>query len=235
MNISPQFVNEKLVGLVCEATDFSYRKHVEQERENLLSNLKLAQKMAHMGYYELNLKTNTYETSENFRSMFGIPEGEFPMDKYNKLIHKEDHGNYIEAFKKSIAEKQNFELEYRIVTNNKQLIYVRNHGYLQFDKDQQPTKLIGLIQNITQIKQIQNEITLINELALGIGNARDFNDALELLLDKICTYNDWEYGEVWMPQNRMFAYLLWQAEEIPAISKKPYKAWPNRHRSKSSR
>ena len=58
---------------------------------------------------------------------------------------------------------------------------------------------MGLIQNITQIKKIQNELLLINELALGIGNARDFDNALSLLLTKICQYNDWEYGEVWMP------------------------------------
>lgn len=199
LNISPQYVNKELVGLVCEATDFSYRKHVEQERENLLSNLKLAQMMAHMGYYDLDLESSTYETSENFRNMFGIKDKHIPMKRYHKLIHKDDYGDYIQAFEKSIAEKKNFELEYRLVTKDNHLMYVRNHGYLQFDKDNKPTKLIGLMQNITQIKQIQNEITLINELALGIGNAKDFNDALKLLLDKICTYNDWEYGEVWMP------------------------------------
>ncbi|MCG8306520.1 MAG: PAS domain S-box protein [Cytophagales bacterium] len=199
LNISPQYVNNERVGLVCEATDISYRRSVEQERERLISNLELAQKMAHMGYYDLNLRSNTCETSENFRNMFGLREKHISLNKYHKFVHKEDHSDYINAFKQSIAEKRNFELEYRIVTNNKQLIYVRNHGYLQYDESDKPTKLIGLIQNITQIKQIQNEITLINELALGIGNAKDFDDALDLLLNKICKYNDWEYGEVWMP------------------------------------
>ena len=57
LNISPHFVNSHRVGLVCEATDISYRRIAEQEREKLISNLELAQKMAHMGYYDLNLET----------------------------------------------------------------------------------------------------------------------------------------------------------------------------------
>jgi len=199
LNISTQHLNNKRVGLVCEATDFSYRKGVEQERERLIANLELAQKMAQMGYYDLNLRTNKNETSENFRNMFGIKEKHISLKKYHSFVHKDDYQDYIKAFDQAINSKKNFELEYRIVTGNKELMYVRNRGYVHYDKDNKPSKLIGLIQNISQIKQIQNEITLINELALGIGNAKDFNDALGLLLNKICTYNDWEYGEVWMP------------------------------------
>jgi two-component system CheB/CheR fusion protein len=202
VNISPHRVNEKLVGLVCEATDISYRKKAEEEREAMIHNLELAQKMAKMGYYEIMLNDGVCTTSSNFRTMVGIRKKRITLDAYHQLAHPDDRKGMLAAFKKAIAEKHNFNAEYRIVTPGRQLVHVRNRGYLQFDEKDRAIKLVGLLQNITPMKLIQNEILLINELALGISNARDFDHALEVLLSKICVYNDWEYGEVWMPDRK---------------------------------
>jgi PAS domain S-box-containing protein len=135
----------------------------------------------------------------NFQNMFGVRRKNISLEKYHRFVHRDDERFYRSAFGAAVTGKNNFELDYRVVTDHRELIYVRNRGYLQYDGSNKPKRLIGLIQNITPLKQIQNEITLINELALGIGNAKDFDDALDLLLTKICEYNDWEYGEVWIP------------------------------------
>ena len=230
INISPHFVGGIRVGLVCDATDIGYRLKAEKEREQLISNLELAQSMAQMSYYEIHLKTEHCILSDNFPAVFGVDSPGGNLKKFLGLVYAGDRDRFNRALRQVLDTSQPFELEYRLRNREKQLVDVKNNGYLLFDEEEKPLKIVGLMQNVTHIKQIQNEVLLINELALGIGNANDFEDAVRLMLTRICTFNDWEYGEVWIPGEggRMFCSGMFHAKH------RKYRRFFDLHRKQGS-
>ena len=54
--------------------------------------------------------------------MIGMRGKNIALEKYHKLVYSEDHANYINAFKESVSNRENFESEYRMLTRDKQLI-----------------------------------------------------------------------------------------------------------------
>lgn len=61
------------------------------------------------------------------------------------------------------------------------------------------TVLCAIVHNITQRKQAEEEVRLLQITTHAIGEALDFHSALEVALQKICEATGWNYGEAWVP------------------------------------
>ncbi|MBE9037618.1 PAS domain S-box protein [aff. Roholtiella sp. LEGE 12411] len=53
--------------------------------------------------------------------------------------------------------------------------------------------------DITERKRAEEQVQLLQTLALAIGEAEDFNTALTSILQTICETKSWNYGEAWVP------------------------------------
>ncbi|WP_193199879.1 EAL domain-containing protein [Nostoc sp. MG11] len=53
--------------------------------------------------------------------------------------------------------------------------------------------------DITDRKRAEEQVQLLQTLALAIGEAEDFNTALTSILQTICETKGWNYGEAWVP------------------------------------
>ncbi len=74
----------------------------------------------------------------------------------------------------------------------------------------------GIIHDISQRRRAEEELRLLQELSLAIGEATDLNSALETTLQRICQATGWEYGEAWLPDPSAPALLgspVWHSSE----------------------
>lgn len=181
---------EILFGIVQDITE---RKKIEEALLVSETNLKKAQKVAHIGSWTWNMKTNQLTWSDEMYRIFGMDKETVALglnEVIEKAIHPDDQEKVRNTNKKVILEKRATPIEYRIIWPDKTVhtIYAEA-GELLTDKDGNPELLTGIAQDITDRKRaeeerikIEHQLNQVQKLeSLGIlagGIAHDFNNLL---------------------------------------------------------
>jgi PAS domain S-box-containing protein len=59
--------------------------------------------------------------------------------------------------------------------------------------------VVAAIRDVTERKQLLDEMRLIRTIVQAISEAEDFHTALSLAIRKVCEETHWDYGEAWVP------------------------------------
>ena len=125
---------------------------LQKSRYNFLA----AQEVAKVGSWYLDLiKNELIWTDENYR-IFEIPKGT-PMsyEKFIKVVHPDDRAYVDKQWKAAIAGEP-YDIEHRLLINDK-VKWVREKAELKFNDAKEPISGIGVTQDITIIKQSEEE------------------------------------------------------------------------------
>jgi diguanylate cyclase (GGDEF)-like protein/PAS domain S-box-containing protein len=79
---------------------------------------------------------------------------------------------------------------------------------------------LATLHDITARKRAEANLQLLQTLTQAIGEARDFDTALESTIERVCQANRWVYGEAWVPQAQNAVLELrsvWSAKMDSAI------------------
>lgn len=156
---------ENLVGRVVTIgifRDISDRIAKDFELKEQTRRLDLVEKIAHIGYYEIDVKTGeTNWSDETFRifDLNPLIDEEPTVEEHSKNIHPEDVAKVFETFNNSLNNNKKFNLQYRILSKNKQIKYVESISEPICDENGNVIKRFGTIQDITSEKL--NELELI--------------------------------------------------------------------------
>jgi PAS domain S-box-containing protein len=153
-------------GTVIDTTE---RRKAEIDLLESEKSLSEAQKRAKIGSFNLNLKTQIAETSSSFKEIIGIDANSIlTFDLWRTITHPDDTPNNQKVLEKSIETGNKFELEYRIITKDKQeLKWIHGLGEIVF-KNGEATNFIGTIQDITESKQAE----------IALKSSKEFTDKL---------------------------------------------------------
>ncbi|MCF6295630.1 MAG: sigma 54-interacting transcriptional regulator [Flavobacteriaceae bacterium] len=143
--------NNKVI--YCVWRDITERKFQEIELKKSEKSLLEAQRIAKIGSYNLDLKTNVVETSAVFNEIVGIDSNcVLTFALWRTITHPEDIPTNQKALEKCLKTGEKFDLEYRILTKNTQeLKWIHGLGEVIY-KNGKPTNFFGTIQDITQKK-----------------------------------------------------------------------------------
>jgi PAS domain S-box-containing protein len=178
--------------------DITERRHVELELRRSRENMLRAQHIAAMGSFERDLVTNKANWSDELFRIFGIePMDDSPtFDTLLGLVHPEDRG-WLEGTRRAeLLGSPTSALEYRVVRPDGSIRIVRRECAVIFDDEKTPLRVYGTIQDITERKHAEIEVTRSREnmvraqriAALGsfeynIGTGRtDWSDEMYRLL-----------------------------------------------------
>ncbi len=140
-------------------------KEIAEKSENSLNE---AQKIAHIGSYDLDFSTGVWKSSSGLNKLFGIDEAyDRTIKGWLQIVHPDDLQMMERYFEKNIIEnKEDFNKEYRIIRkSDKQICWVHSLGKLELDNKGNLKRLIGTIQDISEKRQILNEIIIAKEKA----------------------------------------------------------------------
>jgi PAS domain S-box-containing protein len=137
--------------------DITERKRAEKELKRSKENLLRAQKVAKIGSWYLNLDEDNLIWSEENYKIFGVPSGT-PMSykKFLEIVHPEDR-EYVDRKWKACIKGEPYDIEHRLLINNK-VKWVREKAELNHDKDGRPVSGIGITQDITKRKLVDEEL-----------------------------------------------------------------------------
>ena len=152
------------------------------EQKNILDKLKISNEKYKLIaeesdslIFEVDLKTGLAVSDDNFNKMLGfdLPVNNFPENAINKkLIHEDDIKILYNLIKNLSAEKDFYEIEFRIKNKSHEFIWISLFIKLIFDDRADNKKLIkavGKIKNINDLKSEQEKLKVNAEIDLLTG------------------------------------------------------------------
>jgi PAS domain S-box-containing protein len=171
------------------------RLHAAEALRQSEAHLAEAQQLAHLGSWvtELhsleNLDQNPLRWSDEVFRIFGYEPGAFEVtrERFLQAVHPEDRAKVAAAVQQALRERQPYEIQHRIVRPDGTERVVHEHAEILFDEATGgPDKLIGMVQDVTDRKQLEAQLVQAQKLEavgqLAGGLAHDLNNMLSVIL-----------------------------------------------------
>ena len=117
-----------------------------------------------MGTWDWDIRTNEVVWSDNLEAILGLPVGGFDgtFEGFRRLIHPDDREFMARAIERSIEERSDHEVEFRIARPAGSVGWMLGKGRVFTNGDGRPARMIGVGMDITVRKRAEGEIFVLN-------------------------------------------------------------------------
>jgi diguanylate cyclase (GGDEF)-like protein/PAS domain S-box-containing protein len=176
----PQILDGEVIGRVVSLRDITERKRVENTLRQSQANLAAAQRITHLGSWEVELtdlrRLNNNKTtwSDEVYRIFGYEPGQFEVsiNDYFASVHPAERASVRRAFLEAVSYRQNLNIEYRIVLPHGSVRIHHGQAEVLYDeKSGKPLKFIGTVQDVTERRQAEDKIRESKEWLQAVFDA----------------------------------------------------------------
>ncbi len=200
--------------LLAHIRDISALKESLQALTRSELRLREAEKISHVGHWELDNRNNILIWSDEVYDIFEIPVEEEirTYDLFLDKIHPEDRDFVSELFDLHLREKKPFDIIHRILTPGGRIKYVREICRTEWSRLDTPVRTLGIIQDITSLKESEQALiasegkyqSVVSSLSEGIfvqdeqGLIITWNKSAEIILGiSFAESDETEPGKFW--------------------------------------
>jgi two-component system cell cycle sensor histidine kinase/response regulator CckA len=145
--------------------------------------LKSAERLAHVGHWDWDVKANQLSWSEEMYRIFDVPQHYTPTyERFVQAVISEDRERLERWVNVGLAKKSGHSIEFQVTRSNGDLRIVSCTSTVSLDEEGLPTRLFGACQDITDSRRAQQEDFARKKLeslgTLANGIAHDFNNLL---------------------------------------------------------
>jgi diguanylate cyclase (GGDEF)-like protein/PAS domain S-box-containing protein len=169
--------------------DITERKLAEDKVRESRENLAAAQRIAHLGSWELDLgdlsdpDKNVLRWSDETFRIFGYQPGEIEVSNENffKAVHPDDRARVLEQVTLAIDRGTSYSVEHRIVRPDETERIVQELSGIVYDPvTDKPVKMVGTVQDITERKRAEEHLTYLAwfDSLTGLPNRHRLHDHL---------------------------------------------------------
>jgi two-component system NtrC family sensor kinase len=140
------------------AQDVTGRKETEEALAESQERLRLAGSAASVGIWTRELATDRVVWSPEMEALFGLPPGGGRGHRQDLLhfVHPADHPRVTDAVERAIAQKQEYEVEFRYTRTDGQVRWMVGRGRAFYDGSGRPLRMAGIAMDITARKSAEN-------------------------------------------------------------------------------
>ncbi|WP_324631029.1 PAS domain-containing protein [Phormidium sp. CCY1219] len=168
--------------------DITEQKAIEDALRRSATQLAEAQKVAHLGSWELDVATQTGSWSEETFRIFGWEPRETPPSLAESVqrVYPEEREKVATAIEEAIATGKAFEIDHRILRPDGSIAEVSAKGQATMGPEGQPIKIFGTVQDISDRKRAEAALRRSEELYRAL--ARNFPNGAIVLFDTDLRY-----------------------------------------------
>jgi PAS domain S-box-containing protein len=132
--------------------DLTRRKEIEEEIRLSEERLALATSAGNIGVWDWNVKTNELIWDQSMFDMYLIKQSDFnrAYDAWYQTLHPEDRRLAEEAVEMALKGIKEFDVEFRIITGEGDIKYVRATAITEHDEHGDVVRMVGVNIDITQ-------------------------------------------------------------------------------------
>jgi len=134
--------------------DLTEHKELKTSNEKFQQQLETAQKLAHLGSWEWDIKDNIINWSDEVYRIFGEePQSFIPnLELFLNYIPKAEQKTVTDAISQALENKTVYEVSHQVVRKDKNVVYVKEVGNAFYDEKGEAISMVGTIHDITQLK-----------------------------------------------------------------------------------
>jgi len=154
-------------------TDITKHKRVEEALEESRARNELAIQSAQMGSWVLDTVENKRDFDAQTCHLLGIDHATFKgsPDEFFRVVHPNDRSAVRAALTRSIERDAHYESAYRAILPDGSIRHIVARGRVIRDQNRRPLKLIGIIWDDTERKQVEETLRASHQILNGIINA----------------------------------------------------------------
>ena len=128
-----------------------------EQLESAVANLRNAQRIAHFGNWEWDIRRNSLWWSDEVYRIFGLdPARHIPSyESFLSAVHPDDRHRVRATVKASLEEKAPYTVEHSIVLPDGRRRFVHEQAETLFDKAGNPIRMNGTVQDISERKTVE--------------------------------------------------------------------------------
>lgn len=168
-----------------------------QVRENLeksKGNLDEAQRIAHVGNWDLDLVTNELKWSDEIYRIFGLKHQEYgaTYETFLNAVHPDDREFVDTSYENSMKTGKPYDIVYRIIRPDGEVRYVNEIVEGVKDETGKRIRAIGTVQDITESKKKEEEIkthvehlNALRSIDMAITGSLDLRVTFDVFLEHV--------------------------------------------------
>lgn len=131
------------------------------------NRLSEAEAIGHMGHWRWIVGERALEWSEEIYNIFDLNRDVFvpTLDSIDRFLHRRDLGRMMQGFQRAILEKNDYEMEFRIVRPGGAIRHIRCQGRCELDHEGDVTALYGIMCDITEQALKERELRAARDQA----------------------------------------------------------------------
>ena len=137
--------------------DITARKQAEARLRESERRLAEAQRLAHLGAWEWDMRTNRVTWSDELYRIFGLQPGQFDAtyEAFQKHIHPDDRAHISQAVRHALQGRQPYLDEHRIVRSDGATRIIRPRAEVELDAQGRPVRMVGTAHDVTEQKEVE--------------------------------------------------------------------------------
>lgn len=139
-------------------------KKLVERIEKSEERFRLAQKAANIGTWDWNIISDELIWADEVTEIFDIDKENFAgsFESFMKFVHPDDKKHVTESVQSCLSKNTDYDIEHRIITSDGSTKWVREKGDVIRDSKEKPIRMIGIVQDITKRKEIEEKMTRLN-------------------------------------------------------------------------
>jgi two-component system cell cycle sensor histidine kinase/response regulator CckA len=132
--------------------DITERRRAEQALRDSEARLNLALRVAHMGYWRYDCRTQAVDWSAGHEVLFGLTMDQFKgtLDAVQECVHPDDRAHGLENIRRAVEENVPFDNHYRVIHPDGQIRFLHSFGYVYRNEHGAPDHIFGVTQDVTE-------------------------------------------------------------------------------------
>ncbi|MDH4120449.1 MAG: PAS domain S-box protein [Deltaproteobacteria bacterium] len=231
LNISDLKDSEPGVRFAGVLRDLSEITTVEAQLRAAKNSLAKAQAIGHMGSWEWDIPSGGLTWTDEVFRIFGHEPQAFPATypAFLEAIHPDDREKVTQGVGNAVEKDIPYRVEHRVVRPSGEIRTVLETGEVSRDAAGTPLRMVGTVQDITDLKAIQNELTtravqqsalkeILEKVMEGMPSQRLLEHGLSVLGYTL----DMNFGHVFLADPKTghltpTAAMGWPLEHLPPL------------------